>query len=929
MSKILAVSDVHIHDYPQRNPSEKFRLYQSKTVAENIIKVGRQEGADIIVFAGDVLEKTINRPYVQAEVKQFLDKIMQNFREGYIIWGNHDQDNKSIFSDFTDSCLSVMLPNNLHYADCREVNIDNLRIGFYNWRPEFDLSWIDGKLDVLFTHATIAYSDTDRIHSQVLDETKFDLAICGDIHRPAQMGKYVSIGIPQRCKMSDSEKSTGVILDCSNKQFKWVNLNPDDNLMKFEYTTDRDSEGWNEKTGTYLVYKPSSISLSGSITNVNVPAWEEIDNLINGVITSNNLQQIHGEILKNIKDIESKEVDFNFVITRFYCKNWRSIDETELFLADLDKILVTGPNGSGKSSLLTALKYAFIENRNIKEFIQFGTKECMTEVDFLYQGNNYRITRGCILKGKSGAGYTKFYINGEEQKSNNKADLDNEIHLRFPFIDYMDVYFFDSSHPKLIGCITPERKSEIVSKFYKMDKIDAYHETAELAYKQVTQKALKWREEVDKGTELVKYLDSRLSVINLPELSKDDLVRKKSEGIELQKAWKSYNDYIAITANQQAQKEMLTKQLQEQEQRVVNFRDQDLIKTEMEQIKSAQDKLTDQINALVQVKSEGKRLYFELKDLDNKKVCPSCGQTLNNGEHMEKHKAELNNRIQELLNQQSNLYDQFTSTFQGITKEEIDGGCKTILESYRKDLTDRMVEINTIDQVTNEIQDLKNRLAQLDSQILSMGPIPAKVDLPQGFMETMAQIESDLSTWDQYSGLMSDRSSALSKIQDCQKELDRISNSAAELERYIGITGPTGKIYEEIMTRLATQFTDNRVKYEVIRTRRGKIEHLDLGSHYVNDGGNEVSYENCSDGQKTILDINFLSKVVTRMGLLVMDEFLKHLDAGNHEICIDLLSQMNIGCILLCSHMESVPAFNNKSIQLSLNESGMTKLICK
>ena len=192
------------------------------------------------------------------------------------------------------------------------------------------------------------------------------------------MGKYVSIGIPQRCKMSDSDKSTGVILDCSNKQFKWVNLNPDDNLMKFDYTTDRDLEGWNEKTGTYLVYKPDSINIGGSVTNVNVPAWEEIDNLIGGVITSNNLQQIHGEILKNIKDIESKEVDFNFVITRFYCKNWRSIDETELFLADLDKILVTGPNGSGKSSLLTALKYAFIENRNIKEFIQFGTKECMT-----------------------------------------------------------------------------------------------------------------------------------------------------------------------------------------------------------------------------------------------------------------------------------------------------------------------------------------------------------------------------------------------------------------------------------------------------------------------------------------------------------------------------------------------------------------------
>ena len=56
-------------------------------------------------------------------------------------------------------------------------------------------------------------------------------------------------------------------------------------------------------------------------------------------------------------------------------------------------------------------------------------------------------------------------MNGEEQKSNSKTDLDEEIHVRFPFIDYMDVYFFDSDHHKLIGGITPERKSEIISKF--------------------------------------------------------------------------------------------------------------------------------------------------------------------------------------------------------------------------------------------------------------------------------------------------------------------------------------------------------------------------------------------------------------------------------------------------------------------------------
>ena len=62
------------------------------------------------------------------------------------------------------------------------------------------------------------------------------------------------------------------------------------------------------------------------------------------------------------------------------------------------------------------------------------------------------------------------------------------------------------------------------------------------------------------------------------------------------------------------------------------------------------------------------------------------------------------------------------------------------------------------------------------------------------------------------------------------------------------------------------------------------------------------------------------------MGLLIMDEFLKHLDPENHESCIEMISSMNIGCIMLSSHMESVASFNNKTCRLELNDSGITKI---
>ncbi len=50
MSKILAISDIHIFDYPQRNSYDKQRLTQARTVAQNIIKAATIEGAERVVI---------------------------------------------------------------------------------------------------------------------------------------------------------------------------------------------------------------------------------------------------------------------------------------------------------------------------------------------------------------------------------------------------------------------------------------------------------------------------------------------------------------------------------------------------------------------------------------------------------------------------------------------------------------------------------------------------------------------------------------------------------------------------------------------------------------------------------------------------------------------------------------------------------------
>ena len=936
MAKILSIADIHIHDYPQRNPNEKFRLYQTRQVAQNIIETAKKEGAEILVIAGDVLEKSIIRPYVQAEVKLFLDTLMSFFSVGYIIWGNHDQDNKGSDQVFTDSCLSVMLPPNLYYSDQKEIIIDNSRIAFSNWRPgeKIDLDWIQGCVDVLFTHATISYSGSDLFKSQTLDESKFNLAICGDIHKPGQVGKYVSIGIPQRCKMSDGEDLTGVIYDCITKEWKWVNLDPHGATMRFQYTPTREEEGWHNDIGTWKIYKPENLGIKdNAVKDIKVPAWQEVENLITGIILSNGLGEVHGEVLKNIKDISSKEVDFDFILTRFYCKNWRSIDEVELFFDQGDKILITGKNGAGKSSLLSALRYAFEENRFIKDFIQLGTKDCLTEVDFLYQGSHYRIQRGSKSYG--------FWINGEPQKYNNKRLFEEDMHQRFPFIDYMDVYFFDSDHHKLIGDITPERKSEIISKFFKLDKIDAYNEEAEILLDIFNKNSWKWKEEINKSTEVLGFIEGKLNLIQLPGTSKAELESLKREGLELQKKERLWNDWCIFSNSTSIRIEGVKDSIKTLEDDISKSETEQKINETIKSLEDIRDNYSTELGALGSiglrfdstkreldlVNQEGSKLYIEWENLGKTKVCPCCGQEIKNTESIEKHKAELETKLTGLKEKQGQLISILESlNTERLEEDKKRSELKQNIEKINSEISVCMTKRNILQKKIKDLQGSKDLLLNLENQ-LSSYIIPEEIKLPDNFMEQMGNIEAGIMTWNTFESLLRDKAQAEQSIQKCQDELNKISTITEDLQRYIKLTGPTGKIYEEIMNRLAEQFSDNQVKYEVITYNFRKKDHLDLASSYKNSTGNWIAYQACSSGQKTVLDVNFLSKIVTKLGILIMDEFLKHLDPSNHEACIELIESMNIGCIMLSSHMETIAAFNNKSCKLELNDSGVTKII--
>lgn len=936
MSKILSVADIHIHAYPNRNPDIDFRLYQgSRVVVENIIDAGKANGCDYIVLAGDIVEKSIIRPYVQAEVKYFLDRLMSNFKEGWLIYGNHDQDGKSMDQDMRDSVLGVILPENLHYAHGSIIKVDNTEIAFSNWQPEFDLSWIDHKVDILFTHARICYSESDLIQSQVLDESKFDLAICGDIHKPGTIGKYVSIGIPQRCKMSDGEKLTGVVLDCVSKKWDWVDLNPKDNLMKFAYTTDLEKNGWDKDTGTWYIYKqdPTKQVFSAKTTT---EAWQEIGHLIENSIKANNLEAVHGEVMKNIVDIDAGEVDFNFTLTKFYCKNWRSIDEVTMYFQDGDKILIQGGNGSGKSSLLSALKYAFIDVADtkgltsLKPFIQFGTKECLTEVEFMYQGFNCRLRRGTKEFG--------LWINDEQQKYSDKKAFEADVRARFPFIQYMDVFFLDADHNQLIGGMSVEKKSLIVSKFLKLDRIDTFHDTGVLMFDRLKKEGSVWNGKIKETERILEFISEKLNNITLPQQAKTELLESRNQGLEIQRKNAIWNRFVSESASLQANIDSCLEKLGTLEQEKKSFRslpqidyeisqEQDKIKTwqsELVELGNIKTKVQYKYQEIENLKKEGNNAWSEAQGIGIGKTCKYCGQVIKTSESLQKHKEELLQKVEDLKAKKVILDQEYNELQTLWNNSEAEWNrLNQAINTGNQNISLLYSEKNHQGEVEKEIQFYADRLEKSRSQLQGLGA-PEKVELPDRFMEIMGELNEGINAWETWENLMNDKAKNESEIMKYQAELGTITAKLEELDKYIKITGPTGVIYNEILTRLAEQFSDSMVNYVVKKyTNRG--DHLNLESQYFNNG-NWVDYGACSSGQKTVLDVNFLQKIVSRLGLLVMDEFLKHLDPENHDVCLEMIGQMNIGCIMISSHMESIAAFNNKSCKLSLNNSGLTKI---
>lgn len=924
-NNVLIFSDLHINDYANYNRYKEYRLFQSRTLANLIVKAGKDYNCDRFIIAGDVVEVPVIKSTVLNEVKSFLKYICSYYsKDNYIIYGQHDLSTKDINQDPRFSSLTAILPDNLYYSDMRQFNLCGRSVAMMNWKPNQDLSWINGTVDLFVGHVTLSPPNA-QFKGQDIDNSKFNLSITGDIHKHFVKGNMVSIGSCQQNKLGDQMESTAIVWNPNDNSWKCIDLDPDKKLLRLRYTFDKNKEGFDPDENFYNVYRPKKI-INQSSDVINIPKWSEISDLTEKIIRENGLSEIHNEVLKNCRFED--DVDFNFQILRLRLKDFRSIESAEIYFDDMDKVSISGENGSGKSSIILGLYNALRENRSIKDLIRFGANSCECEVEFKYQGSVHTILRGSKAWG--------CWINGEKLPYNNKREFEDDMLRRYSFLNYVDIYFFNADRSTVIGSLSPERKSEVISKIFRINKIDSYNFTSSLMRDELIELT---REKVNRAGNLnavIKSISDQMSSIQLPSSSREDLVRTYNSLISQQR---EYEEFLEFKSSSERLKGMIDSD----NNQIINLESQlkliDLVnlteekinlEVEVKGLHESKVKWSNLMNrkanlesSLDRVNQDGTRVYEDLVKVKSN-TCPTCGSHI----VLKDLEDKLTSDINYLVSSRDGILNELYSVNDEISRMNFNENEVNLkIDKLNRRIEEVSFEISRFNSMSMQVTELNEKLSSHKMEMKSKigDKVFSVTSLPSDIQSKISEASIGIGLWDRYNDLVSRMNSSKLELDSINKELDEVNNGIQILDKYIKLTSSTGDIYKEVMSRISKDFSDDIIRYEVNQYKFRNKDHLDLDIQY-NVAGRWVSYQSLSSGQKTMADISFLSKILVECGLLVFDETLKHLSPSSTEYCIDIMKRMNVHLMILTSHMYGTEMFSNKIMNLELDGSGLTKV---
>lgn len=164
---------------------------------------------------------------------------------------------------------------------------------------------------------------------------------------------------------------------------------------------------------------------------------------------------------------------------------------------------------------------------------------------------------------------------------------------------------------------------------------------------------------------------------------------------------------------------------------------------------------------------------------------------------------------------------------------------------------------------------------------------------------------------------------AIDISEQLKTEIETLNNIYNMHKKYTQLFHPTGSVIKSIYLQVSQLLTDNNIRVNTIRKLASGEERIDF-SVEMKVGDWWINYDDCSGGQKILIDIFFMTrlfKISGRVGILILDETLKDLDNVNLEYVAKLINDAPINNVLLSTHVESFNYYDQK-LQVQLNVDG-------
>ena len=924
---VLITADIHLGEWERYNHPTNPRIEQFQKLSKRYIEIAVENKCEELWIAGDFLRVPTNRSVILHDLKEFLRPLSNHFKKIRYILGQHDINSKEDEIDIKDTIITIFDFDNFEYCNRKVFEFGNTEVAFMDWSPSQSLEWLDHKVDILIAHYTKMVIAK---YSQKIDETKFDLCIHGDIHNDKVIDKFVSVCVPFQHDMNCIEEGSCIVLDCRTKKWKRIKTDPDHTrFLRMRYTDDILKEGF-ETPLLYNVYKGAKVkNQNGGF--VDIPNWGDIEKLIESLVEANNFQAIHHEI--KAKCVSYSELDFNFQLKSIKIHGFRSVVDFELDFDEKDRIVLLGKNGTGKSSIIRALKSVFKRSIEVNREQSKFTKSVSVTVTLLYQNRLFEITKGKTWGLK---------IDGVVQPYNKQLDFEKDLPNKLPFFDYPDLFFITSDVQNLASQFKPDRRIELISKFYRLDRVDAYSETANSLKKDLDEKSTSINDSLNSAKGFLESIQNRLEELkDISEVDIDELKEIANGYAKLREDYDNFQEWKSNHEKLVGKKEQLERILKTYEARL---NPEEGIEDIVNQIKVIEDeiaKINEQeaifnkrwrrLTEIIPIKNQLYNKGVELKkqhDFLTQGTCSYCGAKLSVGLAAQK-VNELESEMQELKENYTTIYDEYLS----YTEEE---RAANYFENRDKKLKSELrVKKETLDFYTNKkIQyevareqfDVETgNLKALDNEILKHeSEKPEQIVLPPNLQDLMFEVNTKINRYESYLNELKKRDEKIREIESIEAKMGDILVKSNAYSAYSQFMSRTGTVYEEILKNLAEAFTELDFQYKVESKMYGGNPKLYFNCFYK-VRNSYMPYDNLSDGQKTICDLDFFNRLFSvNVGVLVLDETLRHLDAENYIRAGELIESMNVNTVLISTH-DTNYTFYTKRILLELDSEGKTE----